>query len=427
MIHRGMIQLLTQIKHSNYIIYVLILFLLAYLLLGISAGILFIAAINLKEICILAPTVKLKEKLYGAIGVIFVWPVALFTMYELWYNFCMYLSCLFAGSTFRGKLMNDKNVVQLRHIVMNSKGEVSFKKLATVSMGCVEELIVGDEHNGDTFVTIYGLEEKPKSQIVPHGVSFCSSTTLDFLKELKENGLMGLQRVEAEKEIKFDFNDTKLENFNMVFPEDVFCYVFEDINTVYVTKATEIDDDSVSDSNLMEFKDQLYNEVHINSNSILFMIDYSNHEAYALDHEMNEIMNCEYEGNDPEDHFTRVRVGDTILKYVYNSIGYLDRIDIDKTDEDNDYGYYLKIDERDETNRKREHITITYMVPYLKDTGNVFVYSKDCRIYRTDTIYLERDKVLEWETSYRILTDVEEADLNDAFSKTLENSNYIIK
>ena len=58
--------------------------------------------------------------------------------------------------------------------------------------------------------------------------------------------------------------------------------------------------------------------------------------------------------------------------------------------------------------------------------SNVFVYSKDCRIYRTDTIYLERDKVLEWETSYRVLTDTEEADLNDAFAKTLENSSYIV-
>ena len=62
---------------------------------------------------------------------------------------------------------------------------------------------------------------------------------------------------------------------------------------------------------------------------MLFMVDYTNHEAYALDSNRNEIMNCEFEGYDCEDRFTRVRIGETILKYVYNN-GYLDHIDIEK-------------------------------------------------------------------------------------------------
>ena len=325
--------------------------------------------------------------------------------------------------------MNDKSVVQIRHLVNNSKGEVSFKKLATMTMGCVEEIVTEDERKGDTFVTIYGLNEddKPISQIVPKGVTFCNTTTLDFLRELKNNGLVGLRRVEAEKEIKFDFNDDKIDSFNLIFPEEVFCYIFDKINTVYVTKATDLDTDTdnIDSPSVLEFKDQLYNEIHINATSILFMIDYTQHEAYALDYDMTEIMNCEFSSEDPENSFTRVRVGETILKYTYNSIGYLEKIDVERTDEDNEYGYYLKIVEEDENNRKREHVTVTYMVPFLKDTGGVFIYSKDCRIYRTDNIYIERDKVLEWETSYRVLSDKEEYDLNDAFTKTLENSTYI--
>jgi hypothetical protein len=176
----------------------------------------------------------------------------------------------------------------------------------------------------------------------------------------------------------------------------------------------------------MEFKDQLYNEIHINDNSILFMIDYTQKESYAMDHNMNEIMNCEFSGNDPENSFTRVKIGDTILKYTYNPIGYLEKIDVESSNEDNEYTYYLKIVESDEKNHKRESITVTYVVPFLKDTGNVYVYSEDCRIYRTDNIYLERNKIIEWETFYRVLTDKEESDLNDAFIKTVENSSYIL-
>lgn len=429
MLHQKTIQLLTEIDNSNHIVYILVLFCISYLLLGIATGILFVAAVNLKEVCILTKPTKFREKFTNTISVIFLWPFALSTIYELWYNFAMYVSCVFAGTTFRRRIMNDKKLVQIRQLVKNSKGEVAFKKLATTSMGCVEELITGETNKGDTFITIYGLDEKPISQIVPKGITFCSTTTLDFLRELKNNGLVGLRRVKADNEIKFDFNDDNISTFSLVFPEEVFCYIFDKINTVYVTKAMELDPDmseSLDNPSLLEFKDQLYNEIHINSYSQLFMIDYTNHEAYALDHEMSEIMNCEYEGNDPEDKFTRVRIGDTVLKYVYNSIGYLDHIDKDKTNEDDTYGYFLKIVEEDETNKKREHITVTYMVPYLKDTGNVFVYSEDCRIYRTDNIIIDRGKIYDWEINYRILSDKEEADLNDAFAKTLENSSYIV-
>ena len=402
---------------------------MTYLLLGISTGILFVAAMNLKQVCILSPHMKLKEKIKDTIIVILLWPFAVATMYDLWYNLGIYISCVFAGTTFRRNIMNDKNVVQIRHYVNNTKGELCFKKLATIDMGCVEELIIGEEHKGDTFVSIYGLSDdtKPISQIVPKGVSFCSITTLDFLKQLKKNGLVGLQRVEPDQEIKFDFDDSKIDSFNLAFPEEVFCYVFDDIHAIYVTKAMDLNAESeeLDSSSLMEFKDQLYNEVRITSDNTIFMIDYTQHEAYAIDSEKKEIMNCEFEGNDPEDRFTRVRVGDTILKYIYNSIGYLERIDIEKTNEDNDYGYYLKILEEDEKNHKREHVTVTYMVPFLKDTAGVFVYSKDCRIYRTDNVYIERGRVTEWETSYRVLSDQEESDLNDAFAKTLENSLYI--
>ena len=402
---------------------------MSYLILAIATGILFVLDMNLKEVCILSRKVKLKEKIGNTFIVMIFWPFALSTIYDLWFNFIVYISCLFAGTTFRRNIMNDKSVVQIRHLVNNSKGEVSFKKLATMTMGCVEEIVTEDERKGDTFVTIYGLNEddKPISQIVPKGVTFCNTTTLDFLRELKNNGLVGLRRVEAEKEIKFDFNDDKIDSFNLIFPEEVFCYIFDKINTVYVTKATDLDTDTdnIDSPSVLEFKDQLYNEIHINATSILFMIDYTQHEAYALDYDMTEIMNCEFSSEDPENSFTRVRVGETILKYTYNSIGYLEKIDVERTDEDNEYGYYLKIVEEDENNRKREHVTVTYMVPFLKDTGGVFIYSKDCRIYRTDNIYIERDKVLEWETSYRVLSDKEEYDLNDAFTKTLENSTYI--
>lgn len=431
MIHQSIIQLLTQIYNSNRILYYIFIFIISYILLGFSAGILFIIAINLKEVCILTQSSKLKEKVKGILAVIFFWPYALPAIYDLWFNFGVYISCVFAGTTFRRNIMNDKNLVQIRHLVNNTKGEVSFKKLATKSMGCVEELVTEEERKGDTYVSIYGLEEdndKPISQIVPKGVTFCNTTTLDFLRELKNNGLVGLRRVEPEKEIRFDFNDDKIDNFSLVFPEEVFCYIFNKINTVYVTKAMELDTESegIDNPSLMEFKDQLYNEIHINDNSILFMIDYTQKESYAMDHNMNEIMNCEFSGNDPENSFTRVKIGDTILKYTYNPIGYLEKIDIESSNEDNEYTYYLKIVESDEKNHKRESITVTYVVPFLKDTGNVYVYSEDCRIYRTDNIYLERNKIIEWETFYRVLTDKEESDLNDAFIKTVENSSYIL-
>jgi len=425
MIHQNLIQLLKQIKLNNDLLYILFIILISYLVLGFSTSLLFLVAINLKEICILGTVSKFRTKFIEAVLLLILWPFALDLIYELWYNFCMYLSCLFAGETFRRNVMSDKNLIQIRHIVCDNKGEVAFKKLATNTMACIEELIIDGEDKGKTFVTIFGLEEKPKSQIVPNEVSFASITTLEFLKELKENGLVGLRRVEAEKEIKFDFENTKIESFNLVFPEEVFCYTFEDISTVYVTKAiAEDNEDNISDLNLMQFKDQLYNEVKINSNNMLFMVDYTNHEAYALDSNRNEIMNCEFEGYDCESKFTRVRIGETILKYVYNN-GYLDHIDIEKTNNENNFGYYLKVDELDKK-RNNQHITVTYAVPYLRDIGNVYIYSENCRIYRTDNIYIDKGKVVELETDYRILSDEEEIDLNDAFSKTLENSSYII-
>ena len=428
MIHKALIQLLRETKDINIILYFLLVFLIAYILLGIATGIIFVLDINLKEICVLSPVTKFKDKIIGTITVIVFWPYALYRVYDLWYNLLIYMSCLLAGSTFRRNIMTDKSVIQLKEIVNDNKGNTVFKKIATTNMGCIEELITDEEeHNGDTYVTIYGLGDEPSSQIVPPGISFCNATTLDFLKELKANGLVGLQRVEAEQEIKFEFDNTAIKSFNLVFPESVFCYIFDNINAVYVTQATETDDDKISDSNLMEFQSQLCNEVHVNSYNILFMIDYTNHEAYALNSDLEEIMNCEYEGNDPEDRFTRVKVGDTILRYIYSPTGYLDRIDVEKTDEDNTFGYYLKIVERDEVHKRREHVTVTYMVPYIKDTGNVLVYSTDCRLYRTDNIYLEKGKITEWQIDYRILSDKEEDDLNDAFTKTVENSVYIVE
>ena len=326
--------------------------------------------------------------------------------------------------------MSNKDIVQIKHLVQDKNGVVSFKKLATSNMGCVEELITDGEHKGKTFVTVYGLQDKPSSQIVPAGISFCSTTTLDFLREIKNNGLVGLKRIEPDKEIRFDFNETSIKSFNLVFPEEVFCYIFEDINAVYVTKAIDLDldDNKVqpNDTSLMNLKDQLCNEIHINNEQILFMIDYSNKEAYALTKDLKEIMNCEFEGNDPEDKFKRVRLGDTILRYEYNPIGYLDKIVIESNEDDNEYGYFLKIDEYDEKYKRREHVTVTYVVPYIKDTGTVLVYSENCRLYRTDNIYIERGKVLEWQIEYRILSDEEEADINDAFFKTLENSEFIL-
>ena len=432
MIHHKIATLLTQIHNSSNILYILIIFIAAYLVLGLSAGLLFAVTISLKEICVLSPVTKIKDKILGVITVIFFWPFAITRIYDLWYNFCIFISCLFSGSTFRRNIMNNKNVSQLRYLVNTSKGELSFKKLATTNMGCIEESILSGEQKGNTFVTIYGLEEKPISQIVPTGISFCSTTTLDFLKELKTNGLVGLKRVGAEKEIKFDFSTESkpLKEFSLVFPEEVFCYIFQDISTVYVTKAMELDEektDSIENPSLMEFKNQLLHEVHINQDNILFMVDYNNHEAYALDSETNEIMNCEYEGNDPEDHFTRVRIGEDILKYQYNELGYLDKISVERSTKSPKYGYYLKVDEVDDTSirKKSQHLTITYVVPYLKDTGNVFVYSEDRRIYRTDDIYLEKDKILEWNIEYRVLSDEEEEELNDAFAKTLKNGDII--
>jgi hypothetical protein len=321
--------------------------------------------------------------------------------------------------------MSDDRVIRFSHIVYDNNNNLLYRKFATEIAGCVEETITEDGDNkGNLYCTIHGIDKEPLCQIIPPDISFCNTTILEFIYTMRNNGIPGIQRVKEYGDIKLQFEDNnELEDITLVIPQEVILFSFTSLGSVYIIKASDIGESNqlvINDKELFNIEKQMIHEVHTNDKFDILMIDYDNNEAYALDKDRNEIMNCEFNIKDHNFYFTKVKIGDIVLNYEYDDLDTV--INVEAINNKSEYGYFIRIDESDDINiTKLKHITVTYPVPFVIDIGNVYIYSDNCRIYRTDDINIDNGKIVEMKSDYRLFNDEEEQELHRAFSLAADN------
>ena len=425
MLHRTILQLLMRTRQNNELLYTIILFLIFYITTGIACGILYLITLYLKERNILTKQIPIKDRIIFFILIIIQWPTGITNLYELFYNFLLFFYNFVIGNTFRGDLMSDDRVIRFSHIVYDNNNNLLYRKFATEIAGCVEETITEDGDNkGNLYCTIHGIDKEAISQIIPPDISFCSTTILEFIYTMRNNGIPGIQRVKEYGDIKLQFEDNnELEDITLVIPQEVLLFSFTSLGSVYIIKAPDFgisDRYTIDGEEIFNIEKQMIHEIHTNDKFDLLMIDYDNNEAYVLDKDRNEIMNCEFNIKDHNFYFTKVKIGDIVLNYKYDDLDTV--INVEAINNKSEYGYFIRIDESDDINiTKLKHVTVTYPVPFVIDIGNVYIYSDNCRIYRTDDINIDNGKIVEMKSDYRLFNDEEEKELHRAFSLAADN------
>ena len=258
-------------------------------------------------------------------------------------------------------------------------------------------------------VDIIGISDQELSNSAPIDIDFDNPITLEFTKFIKENGLAGLENIPANVEKEFIIGENGT-NISLVFEEDVLACNFSEMNSLYIFKPIEETEKGI------KLQNKFINEFHYDKeNNILLIIDYSNNESYAIQGKDDQLFSCKFTGIDPEDNYEKVKYGDTILNYHYNSSNELDSISCNQSEDVN----YLRIDDID--GRNNTVSTITYPVPFVRSLGKIHVTHNDYKIYCTESITKYNDVIESRVKEYRVFTNKEEEDLKIAFKRTVQN------
>ena len=394
----------------NPVLYWIIIIVLSYITLGIITGCIFIITLNLRPKVILSKHVAFHSKIFYFFIVCIEWPVCIHRIFRLLKSQFSYISSLLKGRGIKIKLMKN-NIYKIKTIYYQ-EGIERLRELSTREIYTSQEVLYKKKSDSDELqlvkkVNISGMEDRDLSNSAPVDSDFDDPMILEFTKFIKNNGLTGLENIPANVEKEFNLGGIDYK-IGLVFPEDSLVCNFSEMNSLYVFKHIDNEDDKI------KLQDKLINEFHYDEeNNIILVIDYEYQESYAIKKDV-QLFSCKFNGNDPENNFEKVKFDDLILTYHYNSNNEISSISSNQPEDTN----YLRIDDVDD---ERSVTTITYPVPFIRSYGKVYVTHDDYKIYCTESITKYNDVIESRVKEYRVFTNKEEEDLKIAFKRTVLN------
>lgn len=398
----------------NPVLYWIIIISVSYLTLGIIVGCIFIITLNLKVRVILSQYSTIRNKFAYFFIVSLLWPVCVYKLMSILESQFSYIGSLLKGRGINSKLMKKDKICKIKTIYYQD-GVEKLRELSTEEVYTSQEILYQKDPNDENKlqlvkkVDIIGISDQELSNSAPIDIDFDNPITLEFTKFIKENGLAGLENIPANVEKEFIIGENGT-NISLVFEEDVLACNFSEMNSLYIFKPIEETEKGI------KLQNKFINEFHYDKeNNILLIIDYSNNESYAIQGKDDQLFSCKFTGIDPEDNYEKVKYGDTILNYHYNSSNELDSISCNQSEDVN----YLRIDDID--GRNNTVSTITYPVPFVRSLGKIHVTHNDYKIYCTESITKYNDVIESRVKEYRVFTNKEEEDLKIAFKRTVLN------
>lgn len=415
------------LKETNHILFNLLIFIISYLSIGLLCSIIYILTFLLKEKTEFNYSVPRKHVISDFFTIIFIWPFTLRNVYETFQSQMRYIGYILCGRTVKRRLLGMDNIIKIRSKFYEDK-LVKLKQLRTPTVMVDQEQFY-EKSEGDNYKLIYKVDitmngtGEEKTAKIEVDADYDDTNSIEFIQYIQDNGMAAFQHIATGEEKNLTFDTAP--DLELHFEADVdLCDLSKEFNSIYILKHDD-KEDTDKEKKYFKIRNRFVNEYHFDTeNKNLLIIDYANKESYAVNYSdgVKRIFVSKFDDADPESHITRFQLDkDTILNYRYDNDGIVQYVEPENKKDTTIY--YLRIDE---VMTGMPKTTVTYPVPFVKDVGNIRVYSENCRLYCTDSVvYDKNNEMLSHIKEFRIFTDKEEQELRTSFKNTiLNNTDY---